>query len=253
MSQEPTSYESSSTVASERVAAFLREMIVSGELLPGTRIRQEDVASRLGSSRLPVREALRTLEAEGLVTLKANSGAWVSRIDLREGKAIYRLRVRVEPLVLAESIPYLTAADHAELERIQIEIEHVRDVETFLILDRELHRLTYSACPIAVLTSMTDRFWNMTQHYRRAFSTVTGGQRQWVVNAEHRLLIDAIKRYDADAASRFIAAHIYRTYRELEQHPEVFAAMDDSGLTTASDVSPTFVWEDFPEGEPGGF
>ena len=252
MSAEQSSLEPSS-VASQRIAAHMRGVILSGELPPGARIRQEDIASQLGSSRLPVREALRILEAEGLVTLKANSGAWVSKVDLREGKAIYLLRERVEPLVLAESIPYLTAADHAELDRIQTEIEHVRDVETFLILDRELHRLTYSACPVAVLQSMADRFWNMTQHYRRAFSTVTGGQRQWVVNAEHRLLIDAIKRRDVEAAERLIAGHIQRTCRELEQHPEIFAPISDDVTTIPIETILTLTWEDYPEGDPAGF
>ena len=94
MSAEQSNLEPSS-VASQRIAAHLRGVILSGELPPGARIRQEDVASQLGSSRLPVREALRILEAEGLVTLKANSGAWVSKVDLREGKASYILRERV--------------------------------------------------------------------------------------------------------------------------------------------------------------
>lgn len=211
-----------SAVASQRVANSLRELILSGELTAGTRIRQEEIATQLGASRLPVREALRILESEGLTTLKANAGAWVSKVDLVECRAIYKIRERVEPLALQESIPYLTARDHQELERIQIEIENVSDVETFLVLDRELHRLTYSACQIDLLLSMVKRFWNTTQHFRRAYSTVTQHERQWVINAEHRLLIDAIKRRDSEDAERILRGHIRRTRHELEQHPELF-------------------------------
>ena len=213
-----------SSVASERVAAVLRSSILSGELAPGTRIRQEVIAAQFGSSRLPVREALRMLEAEGLTTLKANSGAWVSKLDLLECQAIYKIRERVEPLALQESIPFLTSRDHSELDRLQTDIEYATDVESFLILDRELHRITYSACPIDLLLTMTQRFWNTTQHYRRAYANITGQQRQWVVNAEHRMLIDAIKRRDSTDAERILTGHIRRTRVELEHHPEFFAS-----------------------------
>ena len=110
------------TVASERVAGELRTMILSGELPPGTRIRQEEIAAQLGASRLPAREALSMLESEGLTTLRANSGAWVSKLDLQECEALYKTRERVEPLALAESIPHLTVREHSELDRLQTEI-----------------------------------------------------------------------------------------------------------------------------------
>ena len=197
-------------------------MILSGELPPGTRIRQEQIAAQLGASRLPVREALRILESEGLATLRSNSGAWVSRLDQQECQALYMIRERVEPLALAESIPFLTARDHAELEGLQTDIEHAADVESFLTLDRDLHKLTYSACPIGLLTSMVTRFWNTTQHYRRAYLGLTGTDRQWVINSEHRLLIDAIKRRNNVDAERILSGHIRRTREELEHHPEVF-------------------------------
>ncbi|MHB1164168.1 MAG: GntR family transcriptional regulator [Candidatus Nanopelagicales bacterium] len=215
-----------SNVASERVAGMLRQMILAGELTPGTRIRQEVLADQLGSSRLPVREALRMLESEGLTTLRANSGAWVSKLDLDECQALYKIRERVEPLVLRESIENLTENDCNELDRLQTEIEYVTDVESFLVLDRTFHLLTYSACPIELMTSMVTRFWNTTQHYRRAYLNITGQRRQWVVNAEHRLLIDALRRRDATDAERVLNGHIRRTRVELEHHPELFSPAD---------------------------
>jgi DNA-binding GntR family transcriptional regulator len=211
-----------SNVASERIADVLRQAILSGELPPGTRIVQEEVAARLGSSRLPVRDALRILETEGLANLKANSGAWVAQLDLSECQAIYQVREAVEPLVLRQSIPFLTVRDIAELERLQAEIENVDDIEHRLVIDRQFHLLTYSACPVELLQSMATRFWNTTQHYRRAYARITQGQRQWVINAQHRLMIDAIKRADLEDAEALIAAHIRRTRVELEHHPELF-------------------------------
>ncbi len=82
------------TVASHRIADQLREQILSGELAPGERIRQEEVAAALGASRLPVREALRILHSQGLVVIRANSGAWVSQMDLDECQLTYKNSAR---------------------------------------------------------------------------------------------------------------------------------------------------------------
>ena len=70
---------------------------------------------------------------------------------------------------------------------------------------------------------MVTRLWNSTQHYRRAFVGLSGPDRRWVVNAEHRLLLDAIARRDAVDAERCLSGHIRRTRVELAQHPEIFA------------------------------
>jgi DNA-binding GntR family transcriptional regulator len=215
--------------ASQRVAAFLRRAILSGELPPGARIMQEEIAGSLGSSRLPVREALRMVEAEGLVVLKPNTGAWVSRMDLAECENTYKIRERLEPLALAESIPNLTASAVARLERIQDEIESGTDVDQFLSLDRELHLSTYAGCANDQLTSMIKRFWNTTQHYRRAYTRLAAPAGRQLIHYEHRLIIAAIKQEDITDAERFLAAHIRRTRLALVRHPELFADHDASG------------------------
>ena len=74
----------------------------------------------------------------------------------------------------------------------------------------------------APLIESVTRLWNSTQYYRRAFMLVTGPQRRWVVNAEHALLLDAIRRGDLVDAERFSCGHIRRTRIELQQHPELF-------------------------------
>ena len=91
--------------ASRRVADHLRAEILGGGIGPGERVRQEEIAQRLGASRLPVREALRMLEAEGLVEHEANKGARVPRLGRHEVDVIYRMREQLEPLALAESLP----------------------------------------------------------------------------------------------------------------------------------------------------
>jgi DNA-binding GntR family transcriptional regulator len=208
--------------ASARVADHLRRAILAGEIGPGEWIRQEEVAERLGSSRLPVREALRILEAEGLTEHERHRGARVPSLSMHEVDVMYRMREQLEQLAIAESIPQLSGADVARMEAVQERIEAGTDVTTFLELDREFHLASYTGCRIEQLTGTVVRLWNATAHYRRAYVQLSGPGRQWVINAEHRLLLDAIERRDVVDAERSIAGHIRRTRIELGRHPEIF-------------------------------
>jgi DNA-binding GntR family transcriptional regulator len=213
--------------ASARVADYLRTAILNGEIVPGEWIRQEEVAERLGSSRLPVREALRILEAEGLTEHERHRGARVPSLSMHEVDVVYRMREQLEQLAIAESIPNLSAADVRSLEAVQERIEALPQgedaaVADFLQLDREFHLGSYTGCRIDQLTSSVTRLWNSTAHYRRTFVTLTGPGRRWVINAEHRLLLDAVARKDVVDAERFVAGHIRRTRIELGRHPEIF-------------------------------
>ncbi|GAA1587000.1 GntR family transcriptional regulator [Kribbella sancticallisti] len=211
-----------SEAASERVAAYLRQAILNGEIPPGSRIRQEDIAERFGASRLPVREALRMLETEGLTQLEVNKGARVPAFDRLQLDVIYQMRERIETLALRLSLPYLTADQEAELQDLQDQIEASEDVATFLDLDRRFHLLTYAGCPSPELLASVTRLWNSTQHYRRAFMLQNTEDRQTIVNAEHRLLLDAIARRDEVDCERFLSGHIRRTRIKLADHPEIF-------------------------------
>ncbi|MEN3269075.1 GntR family transcriptional regulator [Pseudonocardia sp.] len=223
---EPGTAATAEGAASTRVADYLRTAILSGDIIPGEWIRQEEVAERLGSSRLPVREALRILEAEGLTEHEPHRGARVPRLSMHEVEVIYRMRERLEQLAIAESIPRLDDDDVARLQDVQERLEANTDVAGFLALDREFHLLSYGGCPIEQLTAMVTRLWNSTQHYRRAFVSLSGPGRRWVINAEHRLLLDAIVRRDVVDAERFLGGHIRRTRIELNGHPELFDGGD---------------------------
>lgn len=212
----------SSTSTAEQVATYLRAQILDGELTPGTRIRQEDVAEQLGTSRQPVREALRILQTEGLAELEANKGARVPELTLADLTLLYEMRERLEPLALVESLPNLDTDAITHLREIQARISADANLADFLTLDREFHMLTYSGCTSEHLLGIVRRFWNTSQHYRRLFMQMNGPQRMWVVNSEHSLIIDAIERRDASDAERYLAGHIRRTRIELSRHPEAF-------------------------------
>ncbi len=201
--------------------ADLRDAILSGQIGPGERIRQEEIADLLGASRLPVREALRMLEAEGLTELEPRKGARVPRLTFAEVDVLYQMRERLEPLALAQSMPHLGEPELDRLAQVEDAIEAGADVAEFLALDREFHLLTYSGCEFGQLRTAVTRLWNSTQHHRRLFVTITGPSRRWVIAAEHRLLLDAVTRQDAVDAERYLRGHIRRTRIELSQHPDL--------------------------------
>jgi DNA-binding GntR family transcriptional regulator len=218
-------------VASHRIAESLRTAILDGSYRPGERIRQEDVAARSGASRIPVREALRMLAAEGLVTLVANSGAWVTRLTMAECAELYLIRERLEPLLLRSSMPRLGEAEIGRLAELTEAMEAAgTDVDAFLRADREFHLSSYAGAAPGETWQIIHRMWNATQHYRREFTQRAAGSGAagaggglGVTHLEHRLLLDCVRRQDADDAERVLVTHIRRTRLELEKHPEIFA------------------------------
>src|SRR5215467_8077804 len=107
----------------EQVRLGIRDDIVSGRLRPGERIVQDSVARRYGTSRIPVREALRDLASEGLVTLAPDVGARVAKLNPGELHEVYLMREALEPIAVAASVPLLPDAAVAELFKLAEEGE----------------------------------------------------------------------------------------------------------------------------------
>jgi DNA-binding GntR family transcriptional regulator len=222
MSRAEQDSSTSRLATSERVAEYLRDAILSGEIKPGEHLGQGDIAQRLGSSRLPVREALRMLELQGLAELEANKGARVPVLGRRDVDLLYQMREAIEPLALGESMARLDLTEVNDLARLQARIVDWPGVSEFLALDREFHLLSYSRCDMEPLLTTITRLWNSTQHHRRIYITLAGPEKHWVVNAEHNLILDALRRGDATDAGICLRIHIRRTRVELLRHPEVF-------------------------------
>jgi DNA-binding GntR family transcriptional regulator len=203
----------------------VRELILSGELAPGERIRQEALAAEYGVSRIPVREALSQLENEGLVTLVPHSGARVARVDLRECVELYRMREAIEPEVMAESVPRLTDEQIHDLRlRTQAIEAAAGDTQRWLSEDRQFHLASYRAAPMPRALRLVEGFWNQTQQYRRAYVGSLPPERLELVHIEHRLILDAIERRDAEDAGERQRQHIRRTRVGLLERAELFDA-----------------------------
>lgn len=209
-------------ITGARVADELRSAILHGAHPPGTRLRQEELAAQYGASRVPVREALRTLESEGLVTTVANTGAWIARLSLDECVELYQVRERIEPLLLRYSMPALRDDQIDRLTELVGEMERARDVEEFLELDRAFHLGSYAGAQTSFLGPTVERLWNTTQHYRRAFTRLLDLDGNRILHDEHHMLVTAIREQDCEEAERVLLGHIRRTRLQLARHSEVF-------------------------------
>lgn len=203
------------SVASQRVADVLAERILTGSLAPGSRIKQDKLAEELNTSRIPVRDALRMLEARGLVTMRANAGARVASLTLRDLEISYEIRERIEPLLLAESIPNLTTGDIAELRAVLDELDGENDLDRAVALGRKFHQISYRRHNAPLLAQMVERLWDTTQSYRRAYLAMAKGGGLTTHDTEHWLLFDAIEQGEIETAQAALVMHIRRTRTRL--------------------------------------
>jgi DNA-binding GntR family transcriptional regulator len=129
-------------------------------------------------------------------------------------------------------MPGLSDAAIDRLGMLVGEMEAGTGVDAFLRADREFHLSSYAGAASGETWQIIHRMWNTTQHYRREFTRRAarpdpgarhGGSGLSVIHLEHRLLLDCLRRRDADDAERVLVTHIRRTRLELERHPEIFA------------------------------
>ncbi len=226
---------------SNTVLRTLRAALLDGGIKPGERIRQEEVARQCGTSRIPVREALKQLQTEGLVTLTSHVGARAAWLDPAELNEIYLLREVLEPFAISLSVPHLDRSTHAQLQGCAARMEDVADPgkpAAWIELDRQFHLLSYSAAGLPRLAQLIKSLWDSTQQYRRAYVRLP--ERLAVAHNEHSALVEAIVRRDVDDAAQLSLVHIRRTRLELAEHAELFQQRPSARLAGGSVV---------PEGE----
>jgi DNA-binding GntR family transcriptional regulator len=160
----------------EAVVDGIRDMIVNGQLKPGDRLRQDELATTFGVSAMPIREALRQLQAEGLVTFEARRGAAVSRLSVSEYEEIYRMREALEILAVRWAVEDFDRIPIDRMRQLQKEIEeaeaHPEDVYPRLRLVRDFFFSIFEASEKEHLLRILSSLWDLSTQYRRYFSSI---------------------------------------------------------------------------------
>lgn len=187
------------------IARALRDDIIAGAFEPNAQLRQERLAERFEVSRMPVREALRLLEAEGLVNFDPNKSARVAPVSGADLRELCEMRIAAETLALRIALPELTNAQIERAEAIQAELETAPLAEAGL-LNAAFHRTLYAPSGRPRLLAHIDVLGNAADRYLRL--AIAGLDYAETSNREHRVLLQACRARDSDTALACLEAHI---------------------------------------------
>jgi DNA-binding GntR family transcriptional regulator len=187
--------------------ARLREMIADGVLGAGASLRQEDLATELGMSRTPIREAIVVLQAEGLVVVERNRGAFVANPTPEQLLALYEVRLLLEPHAAGLAARRTTAADLEVLRALYERMEHCAAWE-FYRLNREFHLKTYEMAQHPVLYEHIRSLRYRSDPYVRILA---GGGGSEAAQHGHNDLLEALADGDADRAEVSTRDHLMST------------------------------------------
>ncbi|MCU0513584.1 MAG: GntR family transcriptional regulator [Anaerolineae bacterium] len=197
-----------SGIAQERI----REAILRGDLLPGSRIDQNQLAQELNTSLIPVREALKKLESEGFVQIIPRRGAFVVDISLADLEHLYHARQIIEGQVAYLAAAHLNENDLARLAELAQQLRQALerdDYDEFTRLNHTFHFIIYNAAGNKYLAEMIAGLWELAERYRFRYQFVQG--QHDLINAEHQAILEAAQNHDAPRLQRMIEQHIQQT------------------------------------------
>lgn len=193
----------------QRIHARLREAILEGRFEPGQELSQVKLATSLGVSRGPVREALRLLEREGLIHAEPNRRVVVALLSWTDVEQLYALRITTDSLALRGGVAQFTQEDFEELERKLDALEGLDDPATRETPHKHFHQLLTSRGGQRLARASAQLF-DHAERYRRAYLRQEQADCA-TADREHRAIVDACKARDADAAIEQLARHLSRT------------------------------------------
>jgi len=186
----------------------LRQAIMDGQLKPGERIRQDEIAAEMGVSRVPVREALKVLESEGQVTYEAHRGFSVTSLSLEELEELYLMRRLLEAEAIRRAVPRLDAALLQEMEAAITEMDELSDAGDlvgFTQVNREFHLMLFERAGLPRLFRTIELLWQNSDAYRSVFFNSLGSRQR--VQEEHRKILDACEAADVEGVISAMDEH----------------------------------------------
>ncbi len=217
----------------DNVTERLRAALLTGEIRPGERIRVTALEKRFGVSHIPIREALRRLEAEGLVVALPQRAAVAAGVDLDDLAGLYNLRRIIEGHVARRAVERMT---EEEIERVQLALAELETVASdldspeFWERHKEFHWAILEPGASTWIRRVLDQLWLAAQRYVRLFVTETVDEAM----RDHRDLAAACAARDADAVEKLLLRHLDRTESTVRRGllaPRAESAAESDGAT----------------------
>jgi len=201
------------------VADKLRDQIIRGEIQEGAQLRQDAIASQYHVSRIPVREALRQLDAEGLIAIVPNRGAVVPALSPNDIEELFSIRALLEPEVLKRSISHLTENDFSEAEavlrRYVSELRRDDHMSSWGRLNWQFHSILYSRADQPRFMAIIRNVNNSGERYTRLQLYLTHGMKR--ANEEHHEILELCRKRDVSAACKLLRVHIQDAGESLKR------------------------------------
>ncbi len=201
------------------VADKLRDQIIRGEIAEGTQLRQDAIASQYQVSRIPVREALRQLDAEGLIAIVPNRGAVVPALSPEDIEELFAIRALLEPQILKLSIPHLGEEDFSQAEAILrkyvSELKREDHVSGWGRLNWEFHSTLYARAHQPRFMAIIRNVNNSGERYTRLQLYLTHGIKR--ANEEHHRILELCRQRDVAAACKLLREHIEYAGQSLKE------------------------------------
>jgi DNA-binding GntR family transcriptional regulator len=198
-------------ITADYVAEALREAIQRGDLDDGAVLNQAAIAAHFGVSRVPVREAMRQLQAEGLIESRAHRLAIVRALDFDRVVEIYDIRALLEGYAAERAVPGLDAGRLKELRALEREMRAVDDHTRWLELNADLHRQLYEPSGAETTLELIDQLRSRAERYVRMWSRGGGVHRPVEAGREHAEILRLAGKGDAEGVRDAIVSHIRHT------------------------------------------
>ncbi|MHB1419334.1 MAG: GntR family transcriptional regulator [Bacillota bacterium] len=213
----------------EIVFETLREAIINGQLRPGERLMEVQVAEELGVSRTPVREAIRKLELEGFVVMIPRKGAYVAGISVKDMADVFEIRAALESLAAGLAAERITEDELEELERLLLRLAEcaaTNDVLALIQVDTDFHDVLYKASRNERLKQIVSNLREQIQRFRSSSLAHPGRIRETL--EEHKKLVEAVSERNVNLAQSLAQEHIENAEDSLlEAVRQTNRAIDD--------------------------
>jgi len=199
----------------DRIAGALADRIISGAIAPGEWLRQDHIAAEFGASHVPVREAFRRLEAQGLAVVEPRRGVRAAPLEPADVLEMAKMRAAFEALALREAIPALDAHALEELDAILDQEAAAHGIAVLGTLNLRFHRALTARCGMPrLVAAIGDMHRASARHLYATWQQLDWQDRS---NDEHRNIVRAIRERDVDAACAALSAHILAAGDALAQ------------------------------------